>query len=52
MKWIVDSHGLLTIIRFAGECICPDNAEDNGQFFFILVPYFVMFAKLAIIQEF
>ncbi len=34
MKWIVDSYELLTIIRFAGECICPDDAEDNGQFFF------------------
>jgi hypothetical protein len=27
------------------ECICPDDAEDNGQFF--LVPYFVMFAKIG-----
>jgi hypothetical protein len=53
MKWIVGSYELLTIIRFAGECLCPDHAEDNGQFFFFfLVPYFVMFAKLAIIQKF
>ncbi len=51
MKWIVDCYGLLTIIRFAGECICPDDAEDKWAVFF-WVPYFVMFAKSAIIQEF
>jgi hypothetical protein len=34
MKWIVDSYELLTTRRFAGECLCPDDAEDNGQFLF------------------